>query len=241
MEGVRARCGPVWRSAHGAQGRIQVPEPLALLGVDLDPVRIGLDRLAGAHGGGHAGVHVGPVFAARPPRIAAPNAAPSSTWTRSSGSSSTEAMIWVHSSLRAPPPAIRPRCGRCRARRADRASLAARRRRPRARRARARPGRGGCSGRRTCPGHRDRRAGCARPRGRGGTPGSPFRAAICLLRRAVGRSGVSGSVAFRSQASEPAADSITPMACQAPAPRGRRRGPGPRVRGERVERGEHHP
>ena len=51
----------------------------------------------------------GQVPPATPPSSAAPYAAPSSTTGRSSGSSSTEAMIRSHSSERAPPPETRPR------------------------------------------------------------------------------------------------------------------------------------
>ena len=113
----------------------------------------------------------------------------------------------------------RRRRGRRRARRrargAARASRATRTRRPRALRARARPGRGAATGRRTRRGRPGRRAACARPRGTARRAVPRSRAASAPPRRAARRRAL-GRDASCSHCSEPAADSITPIACHVP-------------------------
>ena len=63
---------------------------------------------------------------------------------------------------------------------------------------------------------RGRRAACARRRGRGGTSAPRCRRARLTPPSVRASYGVPGAIVSRSQRSEPAADSITPIACQAP-------------------------
>ena len=203
---------------HRAQRRVQRDEALASLAVGLDPVRHGLDdRRPGARTRATASWTSAKTPAATPPSSAAPNDAPSSTAVRWSGSSSTEARIRSHRPLRAPPPDTRPE-RRAAGHLADevqavaqaerdalehrsheRAAVVAQRQ-PAERAARAGVGvRGALAGE---VGQERQPLDARLPRGGVGRRAtrSPSRARTCRA----------------ASCSEPAADSMTPMLCQAP-------------------------
>ena len=88
--------------------------------------------------------------------------------------------------------------------------------RPRAPRAPARRGRGAATARRRRRARRGRRAACARPPGRAGTSGPRRRAPTRAASAISSSKSTPAAATSRSQRSEPAADSITPIACQRP-------------------------
>ena len=105
---------------------------------------------------------------------------------------------------------------RLRARAGARASPAARRRRPRAPHGRGLPGRGASTGRRTLRGRSDRRAACALRPGTGGRRDRLLPRSQPPASATRSSNDASGARASRNHCSDPAAESITPMACHAP-------------------------
>ena len=128
----------------------------------------------------------------------------------------TDATIRRHSSLRLPPPPFGRPTGEGRGRGGARASREGHRRRPRARPARARPCRGAGRGPRRRRGPRGRHAGSARRRGTGRTGGPRHPGSQPPAASSSASIDDPGRTEVCSQSSDPAAASMTPIACQVP-------------------------